>query len=117
MQANDRQQIYAEQIRQLYSLEHVALIATLICSSMLVLFHWQVMSHQVLIAWFSALGLITFVRFCLLILYRRRPGSYAQPQEWGKVFIASALLSGIGWGTSVIFLFPAGSIQHQLVTV
>jgi two-component system cell cycle sensor histidine kinase/response regulator CckA len=117
MERNDRQQVYAEQIGQLYSLEHVALIATLICSLMLVLFHWRVMSRWILLTWFSALAFITLVRSVVLLVYRRSAGAYNQPRKWGRVFIVGAVFSGIGWGTSVIFLFPSGSGQHQLLTL
>jgi PAS domain S-box-containing protein len=117
METSDRQDVYAEQVAQLYALEHIGLIATLVCSSMLVLFHWRVMSRWVLLTWFSALAFITLVRSVVLVVYRRSAGAYNHPRKWGRVFIVGAVFSGIGWGASVTFLFPSGSGQHQLLTL
>jgi two-component system, cell cycle sensor histidine kinase and response regulator CckA len=117
MLARDRKLIYADQIDQLYSLEHLALGTTVICSGVLVFFHWSVASHRVLITWLSAMTFLTLIRVMLLIQYRRLPELSGHASKWGKIFIAGALLSGTGWGTSVIFLFPPNSIQHQIFTI
>ncbi|MGA7875914.1 MAG: hypothetical protein WCA08_09635 [Desulfoferrobacter sp.] len=86
-------QIYAEQVRQLFSVEHLGFIATLINSSILVLIQWPVISQRLLIVWFCTLMLITAVRYLLLRNYQKSLMLPEQINRWARLFTAGAAIS------------------------
>lgn len=117
IQSNEEQQLYAEQVKQLYVLTPVALIATLLNSAIVTFIQWKVISHFVLITWFSVLVVITLSRYALVCRYRRTLVSPAQAHRWEVWFIVGVALSGVVWGAAGIFLFPEDSIVHQVFLV
>lgn len=117
IQSNGEQQLHAEQVKQLYVLTPVALIATLLNSAIVTFIQWKVISHSVLIIWFSVLVVITLSRYALVCKYRRIPVSPAQAHRWEAWFIVGVALSGVVWGAAGIFLFPENSIVHQVFLV
>ncbi len=106
-----------ELLRQTLKLAPIAVFATLVNASILVLVLWQSISHASLIIWFS-------ITFCLavqrtLFLYKYR-GASLQPRQAAQVakrFVASLGLAGITWGSLGIFLFPVDSPTRQILIV
>lgn len=107
-------EIYAEQVRQLFSVEHLGFIATLINSSILVLIQWPVISQRLLIVWFGTLMLITAVRYLLLRNYQKSLMLPEQIKRWARLLTAGAAVSGMTWGTAGIFMVPEASTLHQI---
>jgi diguanylate cyclase (GGDEF)-like protein/PAS domain S-box-containing protein len=117
IQSDEEQQLHAELVKQLYVLTPVALIATLLNSTIVTFIHWKVISHSVLITWFSVLIFITLLRYALVWRYRRTPVSPAQAHRWKVWFIIGVALSGVTWGTAGIFLFSENSVVHQVFLI
>jgi two-component system cell cycle sensor histidine kinase/response regulator CckA len=116
MQINEseRERLYIEQVRQLYIHEPVGLIATLVNASILIFIQWKVISHSVLLTWFSLIFLITLIRAIHFHRYRRISLTPGKARRWGNSFIMGIGISGIAWGAAGIFLFPENVIAHQI---
>lgn len=114
VRTGERQRLHAEQVEQLFSLWHVGFIATLVNISILTIVQWNVISHSVLLTWFSALVLITLLRDGLLFRYRPTPIPPDESRRWSVWFIGSIAILGIAWGSAAVFLFPEESLPHQI---
>jgi PAS domain S-box-containing protein len=116
MQSNEseREQLYTEQVRQLYVHEPVGLIATVVNASILIFIQWRVISHSLLLVWFSLIFLITLIRAVHFYRYRRTSLTSDNARRWGNSFIMGIGISGIAWGAAGIFLFPGNMIAHQI---
>ena len=111
--AGDRYPLYAEQVSHLYRNLPVWLLATSMNSLILVFVQRKVISHKVLILWLTSVVLITLFRYIQLSRFRRVSFRSSDASRWGTEFITGATLSGMAWGFSGIFLFPAESIVNQ----
>ncbi|NIM16442.1 MAG: PAS domain S-box protein [Candidatus Aminicenantes bacterium] len=111
---SERERLYTEQVRQLYVHEPVGLIATLVNASILIFIQWRVISHSVLLMWFSLILLITLTRALHFYRYRRVSLTPGNARRWGNSFIIGIGISGIAWGAGGIFLFPENVIAHQI---
>ena len=117
MRRDEKQKIHAGQVKQVYLLHSVGLIANVVISSILVFVQWKVISHPVLISWFSSLLLVTIIKYFILHKYRHSDVTPAQSYRWGAWFIGGALISGLLWGSAGILLFPENSAGQQIFTV
>ncbi len=111
--SREHPQLYAEQVRLLYSNALMGLIATLINSGVLVFILRNVVPHRVLSTWLLCILLVTIARFVQFTRFRRVPPDSSDVGLWGTWFIVGLALSGILWGSAGVFLFPAESIIHQ----
>jgi PAS domain S-box-containing protein len=106
--------VYAEQVKQLYAIESVGLVGTMVNSAILCFVQRNVISHQILLSWFAILSGVTLLRFLLLRGYQRVPVEESQAGTWGALFIAGAACSGVLWGSAAIWMFPEDSTTHQV---
>jgi PAS domain S-box-containing protein len=106
--------VYGEQVKQLYAIESVGLVATMVNSSILCFVQRDVIAHHILISWFMILAAITLLRFLSLHAYRKAPMRESQAGRWGSLFIAGAACSGALWGSAAIWMFAENSIAHQV---
>lgn len=109
--------IDGEQVHLLYQHALVVVVATLVNSAILVFIQWQLISHAILIAWLTAIALVTGLRCVLVYWYRRTKAAASQMRRWKRGFIIGTAAAGIVWGASGIFLFPSNSISHQVFLV
>ncbi len=111
--AEVQRELYAEQVRQLYSNAMLGLLGSAINSLILVVIQRDVTSPISLITWVLLVAVISLVRYCDIRAYWRRPPEASAAERWGTKFTVGLALSGIAWGSSAIFLFPAESLAHQ----
>ena len=114
MKENLQPQIRAEQIRQLYSLAPVGLIANAVNSTILVFALWNWIPHPVLFGWLLGVGGTFLLRFLLFYFYNRAEVPDEKSTVWGHWFSVSIAMSGMVWGLVGIFLFPSESLAHQV---
>ena len=107
------QRIYAEQVAELYKHIPIGMVAPLVNSLILTFILWEVISHSVLTAWFSAILAALFFRYLLYSKFERSSQKYVKVARWEMWMIISMVFSGIVWGSAGIFLFPIDSIAHQ----
>jgi signal transduction histidine kinase/ActR/RegA family two-component response regulator len=110
----EKNRLYFEQVSQLYERGPVGIIATLVNSAILSSIQWSVISHSVILTWFSVLFLITLIRAVYIFKYRHASSISIRSRTWGTWFIIGIGISGIVWGAAGIFLFPGKSIAHQI---
>ncbi|MDY6853737.1 MAG: ATP-binding protein [Thermodesulfobacteriota bacterium] len=105
--------IKSEQVRLLYKNTPAGIIATLFNSIILSFILWEVISHTILIIWFSAIISVSIFR-CLLFFNFRHLSQIPEEVTRGDIWsYVSLVYSGVVWGSAGIFLFPMGSIEHQ----
>ncbi|MEA3280421.1 MAG: hypothetical protein U9Q38_07465, partial [Thermodesulfobacteriota bacterium] len=114
---NEKQQLYAEQVKQLYRQSPVALLAAPIVSLIMIIILWGVITHWMLVAWYLAVLLVTIPKYLLVRKFRSSSQSPDSADRWGNRLILGAALSGTVWGSAGIFLFPAHSTIHQFCIV
>jgi PAS domain S-box-containing protein len=83
-------------------------------SAILAFIFWNTASHRAIIIWLACLSLITMVRGASIIRNRRLGKTPSDSDSRGTRFIIGLALSGITWGASAFFLFPASSTAQQV---
>ena len=113
--ATYKEEIYAEQVKQLYALVPFGLVATLLNSLILFFILKNVMPQGILFIWLAAIMVITLLRIELAIRFRRTEFQPVAARAWGNRFIVGLTLSGIAWGSIGFFPFSGGvSLAHQV---
>jgi hypothetical protein len=105
-------QTQTKEIQFLYQHLTIGLVATSVNSFILALVLWSRVSRSIVISWLVFSELITLARYALLLRYRKS-GSPEANGPWARRLFIGTILSGICWGLSGIFMFPADSIPHQ----
>ena len=116
-QQNEKDQLHAELVSQLYTLAPAGTIATLLNSSLLIFVLWNDISRAVLMSWYSSLLLFTLVRYILFFRYKRAFVTPAESYRWGTRFVSGMALVGMLWGSAGVFLFVEDSILLQVLLV
>lgn len=111
----DRRATYQEQVDHLYRLCSLSIAATLVNSFLLIFILRKVISHTASINWIAAMLLISLFQYVLQQKYEDAGIIKDGENKWGTLFNIGAALSGLFWGSSAIFLFPAASVILQLL--
>ncbi len=106
--------IRAEQVKLLYAKAPMALAAILVNVPILVFILWDKVRHAVLVGWLIYMVILSLGRVWLRQEYWRTSPSPIKESRWGTWYLAGIALSGLGWGSVGVFLFPPGSLPHQL---
>jgi two-component system cell cycle sensor histidine kinase/response regulator CckA len=109
----EERQLFAEQVKLLYTHASTGIVATLVNSVILTFVLWRVTPPALLLIWFVCLFLVTFMRYVSVYRYRNTPGAHLDPRKWSNLFTVGVASSGIIWGTAGLFLFPVTSVAHQ----
>jgi two-component system cell cycle sensor histidine kinase/response regulator CckA len=112
--SDERAQVRADQVKQLYDLAPLGMIATIFNALALYYVLWKVVSHRTLTIWLACLFLVTIIRAVQVYYYWFKPPSPAEARSRGIQFIVGMALSGIVWGAAVLVLFPVHSLLHQV---
>jgi PAS domain S-box-containing protein len=111
---DERSQIRADQVRQLYDHAPLGMAATVVNAAVLVYVLRNRIPLPLLLSWLTFLFLITFLRAVQLYRYRTARPAVGEAARWGAWFIGGLVLSGAAWGAAGLFLLPAGSLAHQV---
>ena len=110
---NLEKEILVEQVRALYRGSVTNLIASVAASFALSFAFWDLISHTVVITWFSLMLISLCTRFALN-LYYQKDFRLENAKRFANYFTAGAGLSGMMWGLSGVMFFPEGEIAFQL---
>ena len=102
------------QVKQLYALAPVGIIASLVNGPILTFIQWDLISHEVLLSWLFALIVLNGLWVVLCYQFRKASKGPINPRYWINLFIAGTLASGLIWGATSIVSFPDNSIPHQI---
>lgn len=105
--------IRAEQVRLLYSQAPLGATASLFVAPLVVLVHWQVVPHPVLLAWLVLLEASILIRLALTAAFRRDPDSESDAEIWASRYTWACAASGICWGGCIFLLALSPSPVYQ----
>lgn len=111
------QRVYAEQVDLLYRPLLLSVAATVVAGALFVVAQWHVIAPLLIAEWVLLLALVTFLRLGLALAYRRRQPPADEARTWGRLFVVGAGLAGLTWGAGSVMLFPADSLDHQVIVV
>lgn len=111
--SSEHPQLYAEQVRLLYSNAQLGIVATLVNAAVLVFILRTVVSYLVLTIWAVCILLVSIARLVQFSRFRRALSESAHVGRWGTWFVIGLAISGIIWGSAGIFLYPVESTIHQ----
>jgi signal transduction histidine kinase len=108
-----KEQIVADQVRQMYKLAPLGMIATVV-NALLVFLVMKDVLHRFLILWLVAILVVTLLRGSLGSQYAKRQPEAAEARLWANRFLIGLLASGTAWGTIGLFPFDGISMAHQV---
>ncbi len=107
--------VRAEQLRLLHEAYPIAALASLVNVSLIGYILWDVVDAALVGGWGIAMAAILLLRYLEVHRYRQaRPYPPADPR-WERRFLAGVLAAALGWAASMILLFPAESLLHQVL--
>ena len=109
--------VHAEQVKLLYAKTPMAVTATLVNAPLFVFILWEEVRHVALVSWLIYMVTLSLGRAWLGYEYRRKPPSPIKDSHWGTWHLTGIALSGLGWGSIGVFLFPSGSLPHQMFVI
>ena len=107
--------VEAEQIRLLYSALPLSILAIGINAGILAFSQWNVIPHVTIILWVVCLSIVTLARSISLYAYNHFYINGIDNKKWLRYFSIGVFLSGLIWGSSVIWLFPDDEVGHQML--
>jgi PAS domain S-box-containing protein len=116
--ARDRSRaLKVEQVRLLCASAPAALAATAVCVATLAAVEWNASPRVPLLFWLAYMGVLTALRYLMVLQFRRSPPEEQARPRWAMLFLGGAALAGLGWGSTMLLLLPATSVPHQLFLV
>ena len=110
--------IQFEQLNQLYAVNFLPLIVSVILAAILAFVQRDVISSTVIIAWLSLITLIMVSRTILIFTYHRSSiDTKAETHRWLLRFRLAILITGVTWGAAGVLLFPANYPQNQMFLI
>lgn len=106
-------EVFAEQIRALYSGSVTNIIASLAAGFALVLAFWDLISHSILVAWYVLMLIVLVARYATGIKYQKWFNT-ENAAKYAAYFTAGAGLSGLLWGLSGVLFFAEEEVSYQL---
>jgi diguanylate cyclase (GGDEF)-like protein len=118
--ANDSDEtawVLARRVALLYDALPLASKALPVTGAILAFALWPILDPIKFAVWYAILLVVTFSRSGLHYAYRHKPQDPGSSLRWLNLFKIGTLCSGITWGSTVYFLFPAHEHVHQLLVV
>ena len=89
------------QVKQLYALAPVGIIASLINGPILTFIQWNLIPHGVLLSWLFALIVLNVLWGVLWHQFRKALQGPLDSRCWIRRFVGGTLASGFIWGKSI----------------
>jgi signal transduction histidine kinase/CheY-like chemotaxis protein len=107
--------VRGEQIRTLYSQSLPLHFANLANASIVVILLYEPARANTLLAWLSAMALLTVARLELLRRYRRESPGADAIADWGSYFVAGSAAAGVLWGAAGALFFDPNDVWSQVL--
>lgn len=111
---NINEKILINQVRLLYRLYFVGLIATTINASAVVALHWYLIPRQILITWLSVVLAFAALREVISTFFRPGREDIEYYRNWKTWAIVSLTISGFLWGAAAFFMLLHDSSVHEI---
>ena len=112
--ARCKEQMLGEQVKQLYGLAPLGLVATVLNSLLLFFVMKEVMPYSFLLSWLIVVLIITLLRGWLILMFRSAAPGPASAPVWERRFIAGLLAIGVVWGSIALAPLSGLSMAHQV---
>ncbi|QWV95043.1 histidine kinase [Geomonas oryzisoli] len=109
-----QEQIFAEQVDQLYRLAPFGMFAATINAVLVFFVLKDVMRLSYLTTWLVLVILVTALRFVLTLRYLKGSRDPALAQRWANRFLVGLVVVGICWGGIGVLPYEHGVLAHQV---
>lgn len=109
--------VHHEQIRSLYQQSPFLFLGILGVMTVVVIFFWNRVDHQILIPWLLVNLSLIFVRVLLVRSFHRTQPQGKALVKWGLVFVLSAIISGIIWGSIAVLFMDLDDVMSVFLVV
>ena len=110
--------IQFEQLNQLYAVNFLPLVTSVILAAILAFVQRNVINPTVIVAWLSLITLIMVSRTLLILAYQRASTDIkAETHHWLLRFRLGILITGLTWGAAGVLLFPVDYPQNQMFLI
>jgi diguanylate cyclase (GGDEF)-like protein/PAS domain S-box-containing protein len=109
--------VYAEQVRQLYRLSRPAYVAGVVNVAVAAVALWNVVPNALLASWCAAVLAVVGARYFLYRAYWRADPPPERAHAWARRFVLGTGATGVLWGFLGSALYPASSIPHQFLVI
>lgn len=116
-QAADESGLLETQVNELYRNSNLANLAITGIALFLAGILWPVADPEVLIAWYSYTLIITLVRTIITLRYRNANPAPANLKLWLNLYSGGVFLSGLGWGSVILFIVPVEARFHLVSAI
>lgn len=103
--------LYGEKVRLLYDNLPLGLPVTAINAAVLAYMEWQDVAPVRIVAWLTAMLLVTLSRYALTHHYHTAFARHGI-LFWGRAYAVLTGIAGLLWGASAVWLFPAGLLPQ-----
>jgi PAS domain S-box-containing protein len=107
--------VHAEQVRLLYRQLPYDLIATVIVSALLAAALWDEVAQPLIIIWLALMQALSLGRYLLLRAYQRAAPAVGDIPAWGRKFVATTAIGGVGWGAIGVVFSPGPNIIELML--
>ncbi len=108
------EEIRAEQVKQIYALAPIGLIATFLNALIVFYILKDIVPISILGSWLAVILSVTFLRTGLVWRFRRTDFHHAAAPAWGRRFNAGLVLIGLAWGGLGAIPFTTVPVHYQL---
>lgn len=112
----NRDELFAERLDILFSGQVTATVGTLLSVLVLVLLQFDHSDPVILLAWLGYMAFISLCRVVMVGIYSGRSQGRRNPLVWYRLYVVGTLLQSLGWGATMIGVFPLELDIHQLAT-
>ncbi len=109
--------IRSEQVRILYDGLWLPMVSVVLVAGLLLVSLWSVVDQRQMLAWMTAVVLITFARLGLAWCFQRKQPPAEAARRWMIGYAIGSTASGLLWGACGLWLFPVSDFQHQVILV
>ncbi len=110
---NTAAEIARIETQALYDQLPQGLIVTIINAAALAFVQSVVMPVETALIWFSAIAVVSVLRFGLYFAFRKYGATMGPVSSWKRAFFIGVLASSMIWGSTAVVLFPSGNFSHQ----
>jgi len=114
---SDQDLLLQRQVKELYGNSHASSLAVVVISTFLTWILWQVTDQMMLLVWFIFTQVLTAFRTLLAVRRKNSEQRSLRARFWLKSYIAGVFLSGLGWGSVLLFLVPVEATYYLICTL
>lgn len=111
------QELLARQVRLLFTHARPAILIALAMGVVYLVLMWMAAPRMQLLAWLSAIALVSGIRLMHVKAYFRSHPTFQQLKRWLQQYVAGAGVAGMLWGSAGVLFMPESQPVYQLVTV